>query len=206
MPKRDDIGDDEDDEFNIISGDDNEDEGITSDLFAEGGECYVCSDEPGTIGIDPTCRGAYDGEPLLVGERCAVDQIKQLYEQVEGVGVIVEPFGAYAAHFYYRLDEMPAYQFVREDVEAMSWLMLTIGDDCKRCGQQSRFALLTKDFVDESLPEGARVFRNLDRPIEHLCASCAGQSLARSYQALGLPMVTIELPRGAMGIVMPTGE
>jgi hypothetical protein len=100
---------------------------------------------------------------------------------------------------------MPAYQFVRDDVEAVSWLMLTIGDDCKRCGGQSRFALLTQAFVDEDLPEGQKVFRNLDRTIEHLCGSCAGTHLARACQSLGLPLVSVEVPRGAMGIIMPAG-
>ena len=72
---------------------------------------------------------------------------------MEGVAVIVEPFDDYSDHYYYRLDEMPAYQFVREDVEAISWLMLTIGDACARCGEQSRFVWLTRDFVEPSLPE-----------------------------------------------------
>jgi hypothetical protein len=206
MHRRDDAIDEDDDDFNIISGDDDEeDDGDTWDPFAEGGSCAICGDEPGTIGIDPTCRDTYDGEPILLGDRCAPEQIKEAFAQVEGVGVIVEPFGAYASNVYYRLDEMPAYQFVRDDIEAISWLMLTIGDDCKRCGEQSRFALLTPNFVDESLPEGQRVFRNLERPIEHLCGACAGMHLARTCQSLGLPLITVEVPRGAMGILIPAG-
>jgi hypothetical protein len=101
---------------------------------------------------------------------------------------------------------MPAYQFVREDVEAISWLTLTIGDECARCGEQSRFALLTKDFVDQKLPEDRQVFRNLERNIEHLCGDCAAAHLADVYKALRVRLVTAEVPRGAMGILMPTGE
>jgi hypothetical protein len=101
---------------------------------------------------------------------------------------------------------MPVYQFVREDVEAISWLLLTIGDDCARCGQQSHFAWLSRDFVDEHLPENRAVFRNMEGEIDHLCGSCAGAALAASYKSLELPLMTVELPRSAMGIVMPTGE
>jgi hypothetical protein len=204
--RQDEDTDEDDDEFNVVSGDFEDDESFPHDLFGDGGPCEACGNEPGRIGIDPTCRGAYDGEPQLVGFDCAAEQLKQAYGSVEGVGVIVEPFGEYAAHFYYRLDEMPAYQFVRDDVEAISWLMLTIGDACARCGQQSRFALLTKNFVDEDLPENEQVFRNLDRDIDHLCGACAATHLARSYEALQAPLVTVEVPRGAMGILMPTGE
>jgi len=205
--RRDDAaGDDDDDEFNVVSGDDDDDEYIPHNLFGDGGPCDVCGNDPGRIGIDPTCRGAYDGEPLLACYACAPEQLKRAYADVEGVGVIIEPFGEYSAHFYYRLDEMPSYQFVREDTEAISWLMLTIGDACKRCGEQSRFALLTKTFVDEDLPENAQVFRHLDRDIEHLCAACTATYLAVAYKALQAPLVTVEVPRGAMGILMPTGE
>ena len=45
--------------------------------------------------------------------------------------------------------------------------MLTIGDKCARCGKQGHFAWLTRDFVDERLPEGKQTFRNLDKDIEH---------------------------------------
>lgn len=206
MPyRRDDrIDDDDVDDFNVISEEDEDEEGAP--LFAEGAECDVCENEAGRIGIDPTCRGAYEGDPVLAGFTCAPDLLKQHYAAVDGVAVIVEPFGKYTAHYYYRLDEMPAYQFVREDVEAMSWLMLTIGDECARCGQQSHFALLTKDFVDQRLPEGEPVFRNLDRPIEHLCSECAAAHLSRAYQTLRLPLITVEIPRSAMGVLMPTGE
>ncbi|MEX2227978.1 MAG: hypothetical protein WEB52_16210 [Dehalococcoidia bacterium] len=200
----DDDRDDDDDEFNVVSGDD--DDAVPYELFADGGDCSICGNEPGRIGIDPTVRGAYEGDPVLVGYACAAEQLKAAYDGVEGVGVIVEPFGEHSSHLYYRLDEMPAYQFVREDVEAMSWLMLTIGDECKRCGEQSRFALLTKDFVDQDLPENAQVFRNLDREIEHLCSGCAATHLVRSYEALQVPLVTADVPRGAMGILMPAGE
>ena len=80
---------------------------------------------------------------------------------------------------------MPAYQFVREDVEAISWLLLTIGDNCARCGEQSHFAWLTRDFVDVQLPENKPLFRNLDGEIEHLCGACAGAALVGVVQVAG---------------------
>ena len=199
--------------LNIVSGDDDDeepdedeedDEG--ADLFEEGQQCDVCAAEEGRVGLDPTCRGAYDGDPVLYGYNCLEKGLKDAYRPLEGVAVIVEPFGEYSAHYYYRLDEMPAYQFVREDVEALSWLMLTIGDKCARCGKQGHFAWLTRDFVDERLPEGKQAFRNLDKDIEHLCQECSASALAESYRSLGLPLMTVELPRGAMGILMPTGD
>jgi hypothetical protein len=158
------------------------------------------------VGLDPTCRGAYDGDPVFYGLKCLPEGLKAVYAGVEGVAVIVEPFGEYSDHYYYRLDEMPSYQFVREDVEAISWLLLTIGDACARCGEQSRFAWLTRDFVDPRLPENEPVFRNLEADIDHLCGPCAAGALASSYRSLELPLMTVELPRGAMGIMMPTGE
>ncbi len=203
------VEDEDEDGLNIVSGDDeDEDEGDedAGDLFEEGQPCDVCGQREGRVGLDPTCRGNYDGEPQFVCFECLPDALKAAYAGVEGVAVIVESFGDYADHYYYRLDEMPAYEFVREDVEAISWLLLTIGDDCARCGKQSRFAWLTRDFVDPRLPENRALFRNLDRDIEHLCNDCAAAALADSYQSLQLPLMTVELPRSAMGIVMPTGE
>ncbi len=195
---------DEDDGLNIVSGDEEADE-EAAELFEEGQTCDVCSGEEGCVGLDPTCRGSYDGNPILFGYNCVEQGLKSAYNDVEGVAVIVEPFGEYAAHFYYRLDEMPAYQFVREDVEAISWLMLTIGDKCGRCGEQGHFAWLTRDFVDQRLPENRQIFRGLEGDIEHLCQSCAASALAEAYRSLELPLMRVELPRGAMGILMPTG-
>ena len=192
---------------NIYSADDEDDDGeFTGDLFAAGQMCDVCGAEEGRVGLDPTCRGAYDGDPVFYGFKCLPDGLKQAYPTVEGVAVVVEPFDEWSELYYYRLDEMPAYQFVREDTEAMSWLMLTIGDACARCGQQSHFAWLTRDFVDSKLPEGQPVFRNLDADIEHLCGACTGAALAASCLSLDLPVMTVELPRSAMGILMPTGD
>lgn len=202
--------DDVDDGLNVVSGDDEDEEAeegeVSFGLFEIGQQCDVCSGEEGRIGLDPTCRGTYDGNAVFMGYSCAPTTIKDAYRGVEGMAVIVEPFGEFAAHYYYRLDEMPAYQFVREDVEAISWLLLTIGDACSRCGEQSHFAWLTRDFVDERLPEGQPLFRNLDGDIEHLCQACAGAALAESYISLELPLMTVELPRSAMGIMMPTGD
>jgi hypothetical protein len=202
--ERDEIVDE--DELNIVSGDGDDEDEEVEELFEEGQPCDVCQQEDGRVGLDPTCRGVYEGEPVLLGYSCLEGALKEAYKGVDGVAIVVEPFGEYSAHYYYRLDEMPAYQFVREDVEAISWLLLTIGDACGRCGEQSHFAWLTKDFVDERLPENRPLFRNLEGDIERLCGPCAGSALAESYSSLKLPLMTVELPRSAMGILMPTGE
>ncbi len=207
--RREEAVEEDEDGLNIISAEDEDDEGdeeLAGDLFEAGQLCDACGAEEGRIGLDPTCRGAYDGDPVFYGLRCLPEGLKAAYAGVEGIAIIVEPFDEYSDHYYYRLDELPAYQFVREDVEAISWLLLTIGDACARCGEQSRFAWLTRDFVDPRLPENEPVFRNLDRDIEHLCGPCAGTALAASYRSLELPLMTVELPRSAMGIMMPTGE
>jgi hypothetical protein len=189
----------DDDGLNIISDDDDE-EGPA--LFEEGAACTLCSAEDGRVGLDPTCHGSYEGEPLLVGFNCLTTALKDAYAATDGITVIVEPFGDNAFHLYYRLDEMPAYQFPRDDIEPISWLLLA------RCGQQSHYAWLTPEFVDPSLPEDPdrAVFRNLDRDIEHLCAACAASALSTAYRALDLPLITAEIPRGAMGVLMPSGE
>ena len=201
----DDQREEDQDGLNIVS-DDEEDDEVTGDLFEPGQLCDICSKEEGRVGLDPTCRGQYDGDPIFLCFGCLTGALQDAYKGVEGVAIIVESFDEYSDHYYYRLDEMPAYQFVREDVEAISWLLLTIGDDCARCGQQSHFAWLSRDFVDEHLPENRAVFRNMDGEIDHLCGACAGAALAVSYKSLELPLMTVELPRSAMGIVMPTGE
>jgi hypothetical protein len=200
------------DEPNIISGDDehdDEDEGgiELEELFPPGERCHLCGAEAGTIGLDPSCHGMYDGDPSLLGHDCAESALRDAYGQSDGIAIVVEPFGKNNFHLYYRLDEMPAYGFSRSDIEAISWLLLTIGDPCARCGEQSHVAWLSQKFVDPSLPEGPDrdVFRNLDREIEHLCQGCAASALAAAYRKLNLPMLTIEVPRGAMGVVMPSG-
>ena len=209
------IGDDEqqkllredDDGLNITSGDDEDNgEERSGALFEPGQSCDVCGAEDGRVGLDPTCRGAYDGDPVFYGLNCLEAGLKAAYGAVEGVAVVVESFGDFSDHYYYRLDEMPAYQFVRDDVESVSWLLLTIGGSCGRCGEQSHFAWLTRDFVDPALPENEPVFRNMDKDTEHLCGACTGAALALSYRSLDLPLMTVELPRSAMGIVMPTGD
>jgi hypothetical protein len=200
------VEDEDEDGLNIVSGDDEDEEEETEDLFEEGQTCDLCESEEGRVGLDPTCRGAYDGDPVLMGYNCLEAGLKDAWAAVEGVAVIVEPFGEYGAHYYYRLDEMPAYEFVREDVEGISWLMLAIGDACARCGEQSHVAWLTPKFVDQKLPENKPVFRNLDGEIEKLCRSCAAAALAESYISLKLPLMTVELPKSAMGVLMPTGD
>ncbi len=196
-----------DGELNVISGDDGEEEsGDTFGLFEPGQTCDVCSAEEGRVGLDPTCRGAYDGDPVLYGYNCLAEGLKKHWSALEGAAIIAEPFAEYSAHYYYRLDEMPAYSFVRQDVEALSWLMLSIGGPCARCGEQSHNAWLTPAFIDERLPENEPVFRGLDGDIEHLCNDCTAAALAQIYREMELPLITVELPRSAMGVLMPTGE
>ncbi len=201
------LRDEDDDGLNIVSDDDEEEE-EPGELFQAGQLCDVCQGEDGRVGLDPTCRGAYEdaGDPVLFGYNCLEQGLKTAWSKVEGVAAVVEPFGEYSAHYYYRLDEMPAYQFVREDVEALSWLMLSIGDNCARCGEQSHVAWLTPEFVDQHLPENRPLFRNLDGVIEHLCTGCTASALSGAYRTLGLPLMTVELPRSAMGVLMPTGD
>ena len=200
-------------EPNIVSADDEDDyaEDVVfeiEDLFTPGEQCMVCTNEPGRVGLDPSCHGSYDGDATLLGYNCLEGALKDAYAQNDGIAIVVEPFGDNKSHLYYRLDEMPAYQFNREDVEGVSWLLLTIGDACGRCGEQSHTAWLTPKFVDQDLPEEPEksVFRNLDKDIEHLCRGCAAAALAAAYTKLNLPMMTIEVPRSAMGVVMPSGE
>jgi len=169
----------------------------------------VCNRETGRVGLDATCHGNYAGEEglTLLGYNGLEQALKDAYAKTEGIGVIVEPFGENMYHLYYRLDELPAYQFPREDIEAVSWQMLSLGDACSRCGQQSHFAWLTTDFVDPDLPEDEDepVFRNMDKDYERLCRSCTAIALAKAYKDLKLPLITAELPRAAMGIMMPSG-
>jgi hypothetical protein len=208
--ERDELAEDED-ALNIISDEDGEEEDGVEDeelepLFAAGQQCDICGAEDGRVGLDATCRGSYDGDPVLFGYNCLADGLKDAWAKVEGVAAVVEPFGEFSGHYYYRLDEMPAYQFVREDIEALSWLMLTVGDACARCGQQSHVAWLTTNFVDQKLPENKPLFRNMDLDIEHLCTACGASALASAYRELALPLLTVELPRSAMGVLMPTGD
>lgn len=206
--RREELEEEDEDGLNIVSDEEPDEDEEAEALFAEGQLCDVCENEEGRIGLDPTCRGNYGGEmtPRLFGYKCLADGLKEAYQSVEGVAAVVEPFGEYTAHYYYRLDEMPAYQFVRDDIEAMSWLMLSVGDDCARCGKQSHIAWLRRDSVDEHLPENRPVFRNLDADIEHLCVDCAADALATAYREMELPLMTVELPRAAMGVLMPTGD
>lgn len=201
----------DDDGLNVVSDDDeeeDEDEG-DEEIFSPGDMCSRCEAERGRVGLDPTCHGVYgDGDgPELFGYNCLPQGLAEAYAKTEGIGVIVEPFGHNKFHLYYRLDEMPAYQFPRSDIEAVSWVMLSLGDACSRCGEQSHFAWLTKDFVDPELPEDedATVFRNMDRNFERLCRTCAAKALTAAYTSMDLPLMTVELPRSAMGVMMPSG-
>ena len=206
--EQDKLQDEDEDGLNVVS-DDDEDDDEDEELFAEGEICWVCQNERGRVGLDPTCHGTYPGDdgPVLLGHDCLAKGLTDAYAKTEGIAVIVAPFGDNKFHLYYRLDEMPAYQFPRSDIEAISWLMLTIGDPCGRCGEQSHFAWLTPDFVDPELPEeeDRAVFRNMDGDYERLCRACAAAALATSYTSLNLPLMTVELPRSAMGVMMPSG-
>ncbi len=196
----------DEDGLNIISDEDDDDG--TMARFTEGELCWICKDEQGRVGLDPTRHGSYDGDPVFYGYKCLEAGLRTAYAQNDGIAIIAEPFGGNAFHLYYRLDEMPAYQFAREDIEGISWLLLTIGDACARCGEQSHYAWLTPDFVDPELPEEETrpVFRNLDKDIEHLCSNCTAAALAKAYEAMRLPLLTVEMPRSAMGVLMPSGE
>ena len=207
--EQDEQDEDEDDGLNVVSEDDADEDAEDEELFAPGDMCSRCESERGRVGLDPTCHGTYGGDagPELFGYNCLPQGLAEAYEKTEGIGVIVEPFGHNKFHLYYRIDEMPAYQFSREDIEAVSWVMLSLGDACSRCGEQSHFAWLTKEFVDQELPEDddTPVFRNLDGDFERLCRSCTAKALTAAYQKLNLPLMTVELPRSAMGVMMPSG-
>jgi hypothetical protein len=106
--------DEDDDGLNILSDDDDEDD-EEEEMFAEGELCWACQSEPGRVGVDPTCHGVYTGEDgaTLLGYDCLAKGLKDAYARTEGIAVIVEPFADNKFHLYYRLDEMPAYQFPR---------------------------------------------------------------------------------------------
>jgi hypothetical protein len=205
--EREEVVDEDEDGLNIVSDDDDDD--VDDSIFQAGDMCWSCQQEPGLVGLDPTCHGAYAGDDdrILLGAKCLEARLIDLYAKNEGIAVIVEPFGRNNFHLYYRIDEMPAYQFPREDIEGISWILLTIGGPCARCQEQSHFAWLTPAFVDPELPEDPdrAVFRNLDGDFENLCRACAAKELAQVYLNLGLSLLTAELPRSAMGVMMPSG-
>ena len=207
--KREEVVEEDEDGLNILSDEDDEDGVEAEPVFLAGDTCWVCQEEPGRVGLDPSCHGAYPGgdDPILLGAKCLEARLIEAYAKNDGIAVIAEPFGENSLHLYYRIDEMPAYQFPREDVEGISWILLTIGGPCARCKEQSHFAWLAPAFVDPELPEEADrpVFRNLDAEFENLCRSCAAKALAKAYLALGLPLLNVELPRSAMGVMMPSG-
>ena len=191
------------DDLSIFSEEEVEEE--YEGLFTEGQACDLCG-KPGRVGIDPTCRGNYDGEPKLACFDCAPSVLKDAFAEVQGMSAIVEPLEDYDVLWYYRIDEMASYQFVREDLEGISWLLLTVGGPCSRCGEQSRHAWLTSDVIDPKLPEGKAVFRNLDSDTEALCNGCAAGAINDACKAIDMPLIAIEVPRSAMGVLIPTGE
>jgi len=204
---REEVVEEQDDGLNIISDEDGGGE-PDEDLFAPGDLCWSCQEREARVGFDPSCHGTYDGEAQALCYECLADALEKAYAAIDGIAAVVEPFGEHKFHLYYRLDEMPAYQFPRDDIEPLSWLLLTIGDGCAECGEQSHFAWLTRDFVDPELPEdpGRPVFRNLDGEIPHLCGKHTAVRLLEAYRSRRLPVMTVEVPRSAMGVLMPSGE
>jgi hypothetical protein len=201
------------DGLNVYSRDDDDEDGegdVVASPFTQGEVCWQCQDQIGKVGVDPTCHGQYGGDhdPIWLCYKCLPEQLKQHYNAAEGIAVVAEPFGTNNLHLYYRLDEMPAYQFPREDIEPISWLLLTIGDECVVCGEQSHYAWLSTDFIDPALPEdeSTPVFRNLEGDVQHLCGGCTADRLASRYEDMRLPLIHAEVPRSAMGLMMPSKE
>src|SRR5581483_6873211 len=95
--QREQVQEEDADGLNVVSGDDEdvdvieEGDGEGGDLFEEGQQCDVCASEDGRVGVDPTCRGAYDGDPVLFGFNCLEKGLVDAYQGLEGVAVIVEP-------------------------------------------------------------------------------------------------------------------
>ena len=76
--------------LNIVSDEeDDDDEGeMTGDLFEPGQLCDVCSKEEGRVGLDPTCRGQYDGDPVFLCFGCLTGALQDAYKAVEGVAIL----------------------------------------------------------------------------------------------------------------------
>jgi hypothetical protein len=98
---------------------------------------------------------------------------------------------------------MPAYQFPR----IMTFDISAAAHDRRRLrAAASRVtAWLTPNFVDKNLPEDpdTPVFRNLDKDAEHLCWT-APRPPSPPPTANSTPMMTAEVPRSAMGVMMPS--
>ena len=105
-----------------------------------------------------------------------------------------------------RLPWQPTPAYWSEVRPLLAAMNASLGDACARCGEQSHVAWLTPEFVDQKLPENRAVFRNLDADVEHLCQACTAAALAQAYRELELPLITVELPRSAMGVLMPTED
>lgn len=179
-----------------------EEEGFAP-LFAEGQRCDACGVAEGRVGIDPTCGGVYDGTPAFVCYDCLGPALRREYERMEGIAVIVEPAAMFDTHDYYRIDEMAAYEFLQEDIDTVAWMLLATGGDCEECCEQSHVLWLPVDAIDVELPEDAPIFVNPEAPRRLLCGPCAADALAMAYRAAERRLWQVEVPRAAMGLLLP---
>ncbi|HWQ27869.1 MAG TPA: hypothetical protein VNN12_02470 [Dehalococcoidia bacterium] len=178
-------------------------EGGFEPLFEEGQRCDACGVVEGRVGIDPTCGGVYDGEPTLVCYDCLGPALRRHYGAMEGIAVVVEPAAVFDTHDYYRIDEMAAYEFLQEDIDTVAWMLLEIGGECQQCGEQSHVLWLPIEAIDIELPDDTPIFVNPDAPRRFLCGTCAGEALARAYRASERRLLQVEVPRAAMGLLLP---
>ncbi|HXF52277.1 MAG TPA: hypothetical protein VNM43_11405 [Dehalococcoidia bacterium] len=183
-------------------GAEDEEEGFEP-LFEEGQRCDACGVTEGRVGIDPTCGGVYDGTPTFVCYDCLQPALRRHYEAMEGIAVVVEPAALFDTHDYYRVDEMAAYEFLQEDIDTVSWMLLTIGGDCEECGEQSHVLWLPVEAIDVELPEDTPIFVNPEAPRKLLCGPCAADTLAQAYCAAERRLWQVEVPRAAMGLLLP---
>ena len=88
--ERDQVAEEQEDGLNIVNDEDEDDGEVIGDLFEAGQFCDVCSKEEGRVGLDPTCRGAYDGDPVFLCFGCLTGALQDAYKGVEGSAIIVE--------------------------------------------------------------------------------------------------------------------
>lgn len=172
-------------------------------LFVAGQRCDSCGAAEGRVGIDPTCGGAYDGEPTLVCHDCLEPALRRSYDAMQGIAVVVEPAAVFDTHDYYRVDEMASYEFLQEDIDAVSWMLLAVGGGCEECGEQSHALWLPVEAIDIHLPDDTPIIVNPEAPGRLLCGGCLAQTLTRAYRATGRPLLQVEVPRAAMGLLLP---
>ncbi len=172
-------------------------------LFEEGQPCDLCGASEGRVGIDPTCQGEYDGAPEIACYRCLGPALRRHYEGMEGIAVVVEPAPGFDSHDYYRVDELREYDFLLEDIDTISWLLLGIGGDCDVCRKQSHVLWLPADAIDSRLPDDAPMFVNPGAEGRFLCGGCVADALTNAYRASERRLLQVETPRAAMGVLVP---